>query len=248
MKLGNISVKLACLGLFLTTCSTPKMLIDKNLQEEGRVYEVEGRNGWLINQQLSFGEYQTGKVKRSWTKGYDYPFIVRFSGAKEKLSFSLQDDDGNTAEVFCLGKLREQDLMLFHKYFAINLKAKDAFTGSVVVNESAVFDFYVTNLNQNNWFKAAKGWIQGEDTKFEIRPVKKLENSKRALDSQVPGFEFAYNNEVVGAVETLNRGKIWLHNELDEEQKLVLASIAAALLLRSELASHNDASNALGMK
>lgn len=240
MKKLKIGVKLICLGLFLIACSTPEMLVNKNLQEESMVYEVNGRNGWLVNQHLSFGEYQSEKVNRSWTKGYDYPFIVRFIGAKEKLSFLLKDEQGNKADVFCLGKLREQDLTLFHKYFDINLKAKDAFTGTIVVNESAAFDFYVTNLNQNNWFREVKGWVGGEGMKFVIRPVDKLENNQKMLDMQVPGFEFVLNDKVVGAVETLNRGRVWLHYDLAEEQKLLLASVAAALLLRSDLAGHND--------
>lgn len=226
--------------LLLAACSVPQMLVDQRLQGESMAYEVNGRNGWLINQHLSFGPYRSGKVDRGWTKGYDFPFIVRFTGAKEKLSFTLQDGQGNEASVFCLGKLREQDLMLFHQYFAINLKAKDAFTGSVVLNGDTAYDFYVTNLNQNNWFKEAKGWVQGENINLVIRPVEKLSNNKRMLDMQVPGFEFVLDNKVVGAVETLNRGKVWLHKDLQEDQKIVLASIASALLLRSELADHND--------
>ena len=35
---------------------------------------------------------------------------------------------------------------------------------------------------------------------------------------------------------------VWLRNDLDEEHKLLLASIASALLLRSDLADHNDPS------
>ena len=98
------------------------------------------------------------------------------------------------------------------------------------------------NLNQNNWFREAKGWIQGENANILIRPVERLDNGQRMLDMQVPGFEFLLDNKVVGAVETLNRGRIWLRRDLNENQKLVLAGVASALLLRSELADHNDQS------
>ena len=121
--------------LLFSACTTPQILVDESLREEGTVYEVDGRNGWLVNQHLCFGEFQTGKVNRGWTKGYDFPFIIRFTGAKEKLSYFLKDGAGNEAEIFCLGKLREQDLMLFHEYFDINLKVEDAFTGSVALDE-----------------------------------------------------------------------------------------------------------------
>ncbi len=228
------------LSLILIGCSSPKILVDKDLQKESVIYEVSGRNGWMVNQHLSFGEYSTGKVNRGWIKGYDYPFIVRFTGSKEKLGFAINDGNGNAAEVFCLGKLREQDLMLFHDYFDVNLKTNDAFTGSVVINDEEVFDFFIINLNQNNWFKKTSGWIQGDGVRLEIRAVEKLDNNQRTTSMQVPGFEFLLNHKVVGAVETLNRGRIWLHQELDEKQKLLIAGVASSLLLRSDLSEHND--------
>jgi len=242
MKRPIIGWKLGFLSLFLSACTAPEMLVDKTLQEQSMVYDVNGRNGWLVNQHLSFGEYHTGKVQRSWTKGYDWPFMVRFTGAKEKLWFPIKDGIGNEAEGFCLGRLHEQDLMLFHQYFDIKLSAKDVFTGTVVLNGSQAFDFYVTNLNQNNWLTESKGWVLGENAEYIIRPVQRMNNHMRSLGMQVPGFEFVLDNHVVGAVETLNRGRIWLQNELEEGQKLVLACVASALLLRSELADHNDQS------
>lgn len=231
---------LTILATAILACTVPKIQVDNNLLENTSIYEVKGRNGWLINQTLSFGKYQTGKVNRSWIKGYDIPFIIRFTGAKEKLSFSLQDGSGNKSEVFCLGVLNEQELLLFHEYFDITIKTKDAFTGSVALNESTAFDFFVVNLNQNNWFKEATGLIHGNNMEIEIRPVKNLSNGQKMLTAQVPGFEFVLDGKVVAALETLNKGKIWIKNSLDEQQKLVLASVASALLLRSELADHND--------
>ena len=228
------------LVFLLVACSTPQIGVDDRLQDNTSLYEVEGRNGWLVNQHLSFGEFQSGKVNRSWTKGYDLPFIIRFTGAKEKLSFTLRNDERMEAEVFCLAKLREQDLTLFHKYFDINIKAKDVFTGSVVINQKDAFDFFLTNLNQNNWFREAEGEIRSDDFEIAIRPVKKLNNDQRMLAMEAPGFEFIKKGKVVGAVETLNKGRVWLHNSLSEREKLVIASVSSALLLRSELADHND--------
>jgi len=228
------------LFLLISACSTPEMMLDNRMQDNSTLYEVQGRNGWLVNQKLSFGDFKTTKVHRTWTKGYDFPFIIRFTGAKEKLSYTLQDGQGHESEIFCLGKLREQDLQLFHKYFDLNLKAKDAFTGSVILDETRSYDFYVSNLNQNNWFKEAEGHILGENLNIRIRPVKTLSNGKKSLDTRVPGFEFVRDGKLVGAVETLNKGKIWLNNSLDAEQKMVLAAVASALLLRSDLEGHND--------
>ncbi len=236
---------IACLGLIALTilaCSTPKMMVDENLQTGASIYHVKGRQGWLVNQHLSFGEYQSSKVSRSWTKGYDFPFIVRFSGAKEKLSFELKDAQNNKAEIFCLGKLREQDLQLFHRYFDINIKTKDAFTGTIALGETQAYDFVVSNLNQNNWFREAEGWIKGNDLSIGIEPIKTLENGQKALDTQALGFSFVRDGVTLGAVELLNQGRIWLRDDLPQKEKLLLASVASALLLRSDLAGHNEVS------
>lgn len=221
--------------LALASCSTPQMAVDNELQTAAPM-PVKGRQGWMLNQTLSFGEFTTGKVKRGWLKSYDIPFIVRFSGAKEKLAYDISDGQGNTAEVFCMGKLREQDLPLFNQLFEVTLNWQDAFSGAISLNEGRQhYDFLITDLNQNNWFRPAEGFVRYGDGLIEIQPVDKLSNGKRALGMQSLGFQFVYRGEVVGAVETLNNGRVWLKDGLAPELRLVLGSVSAALLLRSEL-------------
>ncbi|MFC1719798.1 hypothetical protein ACFL00_01490 [Pseudomonadota bacterium] len=55
------------------------------LQQDTAVYDVKGRNGWKIKQRIRFGEVQAGPVKRGWTKGYDYPFLVLSAAASALL-------------------------------------------------------------------------------------------------------------------------------------------------------------------
>jgi len=225
--------------LTLTACTTPHMQVAEDLLDGGSRYPVEGRQGWLINQQLRMGEFLTSPVQRGWTKGYDYPFIVRFSGAKEKLSFSIQDESGLAADLFCLGKLSEKDLLVLHKYFDINLQTKDAFTCTIGLGPDSI-DFWVTNLNQDNTFRKVSGAIRGKNLEISIEPVTRLDTGQRMLDTRVPGLNFMEDGRAIAAVETLNQGVFWMLNGLGQEQKLVLAGAAAAILLRSDLAEHND--------
>ena len=85
-------LSLSTLILF-TACSTPQMAIDQQLHTSTAM-PVKGRQGWMVNQHLSFGEFTSGKVNRGWLKRYDIPFIVRFSGAKEKLAYDLTEAAG----------------------------------------------------------------------------------------------------------------------------------------------------------
>lgn len=220
----------------LTACSVPHMAVDNQLQSASAPMAVKGRNGWLINQKLAFGEYRTGKVNRSWTKAYDIPFIIRFSGAKERLSYTITDGSGNEAETFAMAKLSQKDLPLFNKLFEVNLDWKDVFSGTVALEQGRKhYDFVVANLNQNNWFREAAGFIRYQDGEIDIQPVKNLDNGQRMLAQQAPGFQFVYRGETIGAVETLNEGRIWIKDGLPADLRLALASVSAALLLRSEL-------------
>lgn len=65
-------------------------------------------------------------------------------------------------------------------------------------------------------------------------------SERKSWDIRPLGLEFVEGHTVVGAVEFINNGRVWLDTELSAEHKLVLAGVASALLLRSDLADHND--------
>ena len=226
-------------ALTLAGCTVPYMQVDPQLSAQAQALPVNGRQGWLIKQQLQFGEFTSGPVKRSWTTGYNIPFIVRFSGAKEKLGFSLHNSAGGQAELFCLGKLREYDLPVLNKAFEVNLKTTDVFTCAIALADQS-FEFYSENLNQNPRFGTITGQVQGPGVDFSIRPVGSLEGGQASWSTTALGYELVHDGRVIAAVETLNNGRVWINPALPESQQLITAGVAAALLLRSSLSEHND--------
>ncbi len=226
----------------LSGCSTPAISVPTGLQNNSSIYTVRGLNGWKINQRIEFGAYRAGPVSRGWTRGYDYPFLVRFSGASEKFEFPLSDGWGNAAQVFCLGKLREQDLAAFRNYFEVNLHTRDVFTCSIVIQGGETHNFFAENLNvqQNTGYRPMEGNLQLADEVISLRSIWHLESGQRSLGTEPLGVEFNRNGRAVAAVETVNEGRVWIGNELNESDALVVAATAAALLLRSGLAEHND--------
>lgn len=218
------------------------MRLPEALQDNAELYTVDGRDGWRINQLITFGEFRAGPVTRGWTRGYDYPFLVRFSGASEKLQFPLVDQHGGQAQVFCFGKLRETDLRAFKDYFDVSLHATDTFTCSVSSASGDTYDFYVSNMNvqQNLDYKTMQGSLRGGGTEYQLRSVWRLDNGQRSLDTQPLGVEFIRDGQAIAAVETVNEGRVWLRNGLDKSSRLAIAASASALLLRSGLAEHND--------
>jgi hypothetical protein len=51
------------------------------------------------------------------------------------------------------------------------------------------------------------------------------------------GYEFRDADGVIGAVEVLNRGAVWLSGDLGAERRRTLAAASAALLLLEDLRS-----------
>lgn len=230
--------------LLLAGCSTPQMRVDPGLAAQTPALPVSGREGWLVEQVLSFGEFRTDPVNRGWTKGYDYPFIIRFTGAREKLRFAVRDGSGREAVVHCAAKLREQDLRLFREYFDVNFGTTDTFIGTIALEGSRQRDFFIENLNtqQNIGYRPLEGAVRGTGDPIDIRAVWHLASGQRSYDTQPMGIEFLSAGRVVGAVETVNEGRVWISDDLGGEDRLLLASLASALLLRSSLADHNDGS------
>ncbi len=221
--------------LCFVSCKTPGILLDPGFKEHADVYDVKGRNGLQIKQKLSFGPYQTGYVSRGWIRSYDLPFIVRFSGASEKLSFSIGDSI-NKATVYCLGKVKRQELELIRSYFGIVLKEEDAFAGNISFDENRNWDFVVYNASNTNVLKDTHGFMRSPAGQITIRALREMEGKNTVLSRLgIYGYEFLENGKKLAAVDLMNKGRIFLSPDLNQEKKLLLSAMCSALLLRTNL-------------
>ncbi|MGB8192102.1 MAG: hypothetical protein WCF67_09300, partial [Chitinophagaceae bacterium] len=112
----------------LVACSPAKIGLDAQQWNEKQELSVKGRQGILINQKLSFGEFKTLSVKRSWTRGgstfagwawgrpgyNDYSTVIgtEYSKRKQTVRFELTDDKANESSVFCITKAYSQDFVI----------------------------------------------------------------------------------------------------------------------------------------
>lgn len=236
MKKTSFHLLSVCtIALVLTSCHPARLVIDPNLAESTAALPVKGRNGFQIGQKLSFGEYETGKVRRGWTKGYDIPFRVRFQGAKEKLSYDLNDPQGAAADVSCISKFQAIELQLVRDYFSIPLKMENFFAGNILLEDGATnWDFIVYNPEGGLLLGGETvGYAQNGARRIEIVPVRQLEGQPKWLDPlTVYGFEFHIGGQVIGAVSLIDKGEVRLADGLDPEIRMVTAALATGLLLR----------------
>lgn len=110
------------------SCTPAKIALDDSNWSHMEEFSVKGRQGILIKQKLSFGEYNTFSVKRSWTKGSnvfagwawgrpgydDYSRIIglEFSRQKQSIRFELTDATKNDSSVFCVTKVKSKNFVI----------------------------------------------------------------------------------------------------------------------------------------
>ena len=88
-------------------------------------YAVKGKDGILKKESLTFGEYKTVAVDRSWTKGtvvtsgltvgvptdefYEKIITTDHINKKQTLYFSMTDDNGHQSQAYCVTELKAKD-------------------------------------------------------------------------------------------------------------------------------------------
>lgn len=113
---------------------------------ETTTYPVKGRQGFLINQKLKFGEYQTSKVKRSWTRGGNtridllagavhdpaYPNLVSmdYTDRDQSYYFQMNDGYGNASDVYAISEFHSRDLQIGDNPNSVINILEDIFGGS----------------------------------------------------------------------------------------------------------------------
>lgn len=234
----------AALLIFSSACTLPQPVMDAQFKEQAEYMQVSNRQGWRINQKLGIGPYKTSKVKRGWTRSYNIPFFVNFSGSSEKLSFTLYDDPYNPheAEVFCVGKLTQQDISWINRYFDILLKYDHTFTGTIVLNNEIHWDFIVNEpINDFIRREVSFGRLKSADKMYRIEGINRATNGKREFwMGQMLGYAVYDGERKVAVFSVINKGEAWLAKDITDEEKIVIAALGSALMLRTDLQESHD--------
>ena len=115
--------------IVVSSCTAAKVSVPASFSGQATKMPVKGINGWQINQHLSFGNYQTSKIKRGW----DFTASVQYTKFKirpeevllkvfdintdnntntQRNKFQYTIEDGNlVAEVYATEKFKEKQLV-----------------------------------------------------------------------------------------------------------------------------------------
>ncbi len=189
---------------------------------------VSGANPRTWNKPLGFGAYRTVSVREgsvfSWSVEV---FGVRGGEAKRAYRMVLEGPEAEAWEIEC----RARAIEAWRKGWSVELT--DAFTPRLVCGVSPREERQVLRLVLGSRGRDLRGVVQDARTQsslFQVRSVHHLEGTRLSTPDPV-GYLLEREGSPVAAVETINRGRVWLGPDLDGAARGQVAAAAAALLL-----------------
>ena len=223
--------------LTLAGCAGPRVFVDDNLKNNATEYVVENRQN-AFKSTLRFGSFEFTNIKRGWTTtASSKPAIFKTQNeAKNKMSFKIKHNRLES-DIFCASQAMKKDI----NFGGIQMSddSKDVFTGRVQINNATSWDFIVKNPNNLNWDDPSNGYATNGDKRIEIQDVRKAAGTTpKFMPSTILGYSFVFDKTPIAVVETAaGKGGVWIKKGLDPEVEFIVANLAAALLLRTDLSS-----------
>ncbi|HEY4652434.1 MAG TPA: hypothetical protein VIG72_13515 [Pontibacter sp.] len=221
--------------LVFASCTVPQMAEESGFKQQAEELPVEGRKMLKPNGDFTIGNYKVTNVKRGWvqTSGTSI-FGYNDSEAMQKYQLSLLDDQGKEWSVQSasyLGITSWQD----GNGLTIELSPNMEYYVSRITSPDGE-EWRLITIDPRHYFKRKefRGELTNGTTTFTIDPVYKFEGKTLPL-SEIVGYEFRNASGVVGAVQVINGGKVWLKPDLQGDTRRVIASAMASFLLYNKL-------------
>jgi len=255
-------------------CTPSKVSVPNQFSSQATKLKVRGLNGWMINQRLSFGTFQTSEIRRGWDKGSSFQFtkfgmdpfesVLRiFNVETDKKSLTQKNrfqytlyNGALATDIFAMEKFTEKQLIYKSNNPWIGSASKTnryeyAFTAAIVPAAKISKDpWSLVLINKYDSKKDTarglfdrpyveeEGYATNGKENIAIRPLRidkvttrKGKDTRVAGGSLLSGYEISWDGGVVGIIDILDNS-IWLANNLDNEDKMIISSIASAILLK----------------
>lgn len=247
------------------SCTSPRVALTEPGWGQPEAMRVKGRNSIFVRQKMSFGEYYTSNVKRSWVKGNsgnfsigkdegsaDFRNIIGFEyiNRRQTMNFSMNNGSGASSDVYAVTKFKSRDLVFGDtrtwKNISIDLKRlngdKDGnlFYVQVYTNgDTRPWQMVVDNDATQRHPRKYTGRIARDEEEYFLKPITKMENG-RSAPASVPfgalGYSFfRADGTPVAAVSMMENGEVYFGRQATEEEKFLMANACAAILLQKQI-------------
>jgi hypothetical protein len=240
--------------LFFNACTPFKISMSSELSSATEM-TVKGRNGILIKQKLSFGEFRTQKVDRSWTEGNSINggamkvLWTTYSEKKQSIHFSLEDAENNHSEVFCLARTRSDDwsigenpnslINIMADILGVGGKSDNTYAVNIYLyKEPTPWELMLDIQKSQRNSKEYVGYLaRSKDSYYTIHPITRVEKNgkKSSLPIGSVGFEIRNMKGVaVAAVSLIDNGTVYI-GSTEVKERFLLANACSAILLHQTL-------------
>lgn len=226
---GGASVILLSV-LLVAGCQTTRMQLDDSFSDTDAM-EVSGRQGWHLKQRIRFGEYEAHSVRRSFTTGRESREgdALRDTRRRQAYAFSLRNGEEDEWHVECEAALAHSavDLSLF-EVETVNRSSLWCY-GTSAQRGSEDFEMELTQRRE----RPLVGRLWDQYGAIEIVGTNRLVKSLPTAETS--GYFLREGDATLGAVEVINRGRVWMSEGLPKGRRSTLAAAAASLLLMDDL-------------
>lgn len=263
MQKGIVSAMV--LFLALASCSPVKMAVHDDLKPAYDEYSVKGRQGILIKQKMSFGDYSTNTVKRSWTKGGSVRYglghidqarqewinIISKEYISRKQTIRYELNNGSLqSEVYCVSRFNAEDLQVGRRpnsLFNIGLDLARIGNSSSSMYYVQIFtspedgrpwEMAIDNQDAQARPRQYTGVLaKSKDEYYTIVPVNKLETKGKTGSTLFGsvGFEFRNKQGKTVAAVSMMDKGMIYLGKTTPEERFLLANACTALLLQEQI-------------
>lgn len=215
--------------MLLAGCQATRMPGPDELSTSQRL-AVEGRQGWKIHEHLRFGPYEAHEIDRSWTRGRDREILL-YSGNKrrQRYTFTLREGGVDRWDVSCEANLTKHALGADGAEVALKNRSWLDCSLRSLGAPAEVWEMALSERSE----RPLGGRLSHGAAELEVRGTRKIQGGLPG--EATTGYEVLEEERVVGAVEVVNNGAVWLHEGLSPDRQSLLSASAAALLLLEDL-------------
>lgn len=226
--LASLSLSLSLVAS-LTACQKMSMKVDPSLADDQRM-EVS-RKGLFGGGDLSFGEFRAAGVDRGWTSSTSMGFgNTTQTKAKQKYQFRFEAAQQLTDVVRCETVYAETE----HRYGRMTIDNGRHGLGCLVVGADgrARGELVMTEHERHR----PSGRMYHERLAIDVVPRMRGEGARWDTVEAI-GYELRVDGHVIGAVQTINGGAVWIDATLPVEMRQAAALASATLLLYQQIES-----------
>lgn len=251
--------------LIITSCTPFKMSVNDDLKPAYDEYNVKGRQGILIKQKMSFGEFSTNTVKRSWTKGnsgrtgvgYYNPnqaewiniISVEYINKKQTIRYEMNSGELQS-QVYCVSRFNAKNLEIGpNPNSVLNIGMDVLGVGGpsssmyyvqifASANDDRPWELAFDNQQSQAAPRKYIGYLaKSRNEYYTIVPVTKMEKNGKSGNTLMGavGFEFRNKDGKTVAAVSLMDKGMVYLGKTTAEERFLLANACTALLLQEQI-------------